>query len=202
MEIARVVEDVDAVQLTGKTESELIQLFSETRRTVARQIMLAAAIVRIFDENQWDVAQLPVGARDLAYLRRVAHGEMIPELIFNERFCESLRSRAARLPLPQQRMVAADRPLEVVVEDTAGVASRLIRPSELTPRQIQQVFAYDRLRTVAEQRSYLEERVRQPAPSGPGPVVVDHRRRCVYVTGERVEITVKQMADLLAQLTA
>lgn len=129
-----------------KTEAELVVLFRTSRQAVVEQIVVAAAIVRMFYERGWDVGVLEVSARDLNYLRRVAYNETLPELLLSERLPGALVSRAARLPLPQQRDIAQDKPIEVVT----GATCRLIRPSELTAAQVLQVFTYDRMRTVAE----------------------------------------------------
>lgn len=184
----------------GKTKAELIVLFRASRQAIVEQIMAAAAIVRVFDGHDWDVGQLGVSARDLHYLRRVAYNETLPELLMSDRFAGALASRVARLPLPQQRDVVQDKPVEVVT----GATCRLIRPSELTPAQVLQVFTYDRMRTAAEQRSYLEERAAQQPqhPTDPGPVVIDGGARCIYVTGCRVRLTARDLAEYLARLSA
>lgn len=186
--------------LAGADEETLANIFRESKKTIAQRVIVAAAVVRLYDEQGFSLERLPMSARDLNYLRRVGSGSMIPDLLFSEKMTDTLRTRVARLPVIEQKKFAADEPVEVVSVIGDTTETRMIRPSELTAQQVYQLFGYDRVRTLAEQRTWIDER-NQAAPVLAGPIVVDTKSKCIFVTGDRVKITAKEMAEMVSRFS-
>lgn len=104
-------------------------------------------------------------------------------------------NRLRRLPIHEQRR-AMDETLPLLVGDGDQLAVKL---SSLTPDQAEQIFAPDHIRTLEEQRAWIEDRrMRQRISAGPmaPQVIVDKKRKCIEVAGVRIG-----MADLAAYLS-
>lgn len=183
---------------------ELRQLDTDALREVFREaiamtvtgIVRAAASIRLLEERGEDLDEL--GNYNLfQMLRRVAYGSVLPEVVARFQGSSSVMRKIAALPIPDQRRLVEDRPLAVVVVDGEAFAHRLIPPSRMTPKQLQQVFAGDHIRDQAEQRTWLEERRTRTPRRGASGVVVDMKRRCLIVTGEKVVLTAKELNQYL-----
>lgn len=100
-----------------------------------------------------------------------------------------------KLPLSQQR-AALDTGIAVLVDEGDHL---LVQPSDLTPVQIQQVFAGDHIRSLSEQRAWVE--IHRPREAAPEPYQEPY-----VVRGGKVEIrrpvtlTRKEIARLLEQM--
>jgi len=176
------------------TEALRAQLAGSLART-AQEMLRMAAIVRTLEERGVDLRDLRVGMLD--YLRRVAYGQVLPEVVV--RFAEHplLIRRIAALALPDQRRLVEGQGVPVAVRREDGtIDHRLADPLFLSGPQINQVFARDRLRSIAEQTLVLEDPQRRPRQ----PV---HRGRC-RADRERggliVRRTLVPLADVLAAL--
>ena len=182
----------------GYSASELVKELTRLMASTIDNVYRMAAAVRKADELE---VALPEHMKQMHWLRRIAYGQMAPELYVKHQDRIQLVDRAARLAMPEQQQIASDEPVEVGVFDQAGeYTHRMIRPSAMTKEQVNQVFARDHIRDLAEQRSYAEKRAGKcTAPRNQG-VVVDAKRGRIIVSGENVPITRKELARYLATL--
>ena len=107
-------------------------------------------------------------------------------------------NRLRRLPIHEQRR-AIDESLPLLV----GTGDQLpVKLSSLTPDQAEQLFAGDHIRTLEEQRAWLEDRrTKQRAAAVPmaPEVVVNRKLRCIEVAG--VRLTASDLAHYLGKLS-
>jgi hypothetical protein len=193
----------EAAATAGLGETELLSMLKSELEVCTRSLIRTAVLVRRLEEAGSDLSAIR-SQSFLALLRRIAYGQLLPEIA--ERWLDSrdVLRRVASLPIPEQRKVAADQPMAVVVREGDQVTHRLLRPSTMDQRQAAQVFAGDHIRDEAEQRTWLERRQEtqerstgRPHDSG---VRLDVKGRCLRVTGHNVIITASQLSEYLTRL--
>lgn len=177
--------------------SELRKDFVRSLSVTVEQIIRMAALVRRLDELGDDLSDLEISL--LPKIRKVAYGQVIPELLVRLQGRPSLLNRAAGLPLPDQRRIAEGEPLRVM---EMGGDHRMIPPLKLTATEISQLFRADSIRDDAEQMSWLRERrATQQSRGDPAPEIYVDKKRGGLVVGERF-IAASDLAHYLSQLTA
>lgn len=150
-----------------------------------RGLMEAATIVRVMEEQGDDLSILGLSAGLLSWLRRVAGQQVLPDVLFE--FHGRLRERVAALPIIDQTKLLTNRTVELC---TPSGECLMVDVCSLETRQITQVFARGRIRSLPEQRVYLEDKrlktvqQEQPTPDGATRVhkrtgQVEIRRPCV-----------------------
>lgn len=154
--------------LTSLGTADLLRELAVQLRHTAESMMRLAWIVRILEERGEDLSGLRLPL--INHLRRIAHGQVLPELVVRFAAQPGLLNRVALLPMPdQQRLAAGDSVKLVVLRETADgrreTDHRLVDPSKLTQDQIWQVFGQDRIRSEAEQVLYLEDKTMRPTTS-------------------------------------
>lgn len=92
----------------------------------------------------------------LQYLRQVAVGLLLPEVLLEFRLDMQLFVIVANLSVPEQRRLLNDGTVEVYVDNNGGSDVRRERPSAMTPFHRKQVFAKGHIRSLAEQRDWIE----------------------------------------------
>lgn len=184
---------------TDDLRAELGRMLSVSADNLAR----LAAIVRTLEERGDDLADLKLGLVDL--LRRIAYGQVLPELVARYGVGSLLVKRAASLPLPDQRRIAAGEPVRVLVIEGGKIDHRTVPPEKLTRSELMQVIGDGHLRDDGEQRGYLIDQDRKPGRKrkavavDDGPAVrVDRRKRAIEVNG--VTLTRAELLDYLRQL--
>lgn len=192
-------------RLTTQTTAELAKTFAQFTVDLVDRVIGMAAIVYLYDQREADTKALSLNGRDLAYLRRIAYGQMLPELMVDEKLCLSAKRAASRLPIPDQRKIVEGKPFAVVTfNEGEWNTERQLRPGEWTPEQARQVISYEgQIRTLAQQRTYIEERQSREARPirDEGPVLISERERCIYVSGDRVKLTAKQLLEYAAKVS-
>ena len=174
MAIAEIAErGSDELALVQAMPTE--QLLEELRRGLeltVKQILRLSWIVRTLEERGQDLTGLrqKVGAL-LDYLRRVAHGQLLPEVVVRFAGSPMLVQAIAQLPTPDQQKLASGEKVTLVVPGTGdeGMTHRLLDPLQLSRDQVAQVFGKGRLRAEAEQIALLEDRRLKPAPARGSP---------------------------------
>lgn len=177
---------------TAQLRAELSRALERT----AAHLMRLALIVRVLEERGEDLSDLRLGL--LPYLRQIAYGRILPEVVV--RFAESpaLVRTIAALPPPDQRRLAAGEPVPLVVAREGGHDIRMADPLRMTAAQIHQVFRHGRICDESEQLLTLEGRGRKPARRSVGRILVDRRQKGLVVG--RVFLTVVQVVEALALL--
>lgn len=174
--------------------------FADSLRVTAERIIRMAAIIRIKESRGDDLTALARRFTWFGYLRRVAYGQVLPDVLVKLQGHPLLLARAATLALPDQRQLIEQETVGVASIEDGKIAVRAVAPSEMTRSEIVQVFARDHIRKPEEQASYLRSvapKVRRRTPKTG--VVLDAKRGGIYVNGEFVSRA--DLAKYLADLT-
>ena len=173
--------------------AELTQCFEITVNHVIKLAALVRRLECLGVEIELQVAILP-------YIRRIAYGQIIPELFVAMQGDASLLARTSSLPIPDQKKIASGEPLKVMEH---GGDHRMVVPLQLTNREIKQVFGKGRLRSDAEQIGWLrdqeESRRLKSVSVDVQDIILDKKRLGINVRGRFVSAT--DMAHYLAELT-
>lgn len=193
----------EAMVLLDFTTEELRAELARSLEITAVQMVRLAAIVGELERRGEDLSGLRVGL--LGYLRRIAAGQVLPELVVRYQGRPAVLRIAANLPLGDQRRLIASDTLDLVVPGPGekGWDVRQIKPEWLRGPQLRQLIGPESLRTQAEQIVLLEglKGGHRPAAKGRAP----RFGRCVpdaLKGGLRVGKTFLPAADLVAALAA
>lgn len=183
--------------------ADLLRELTVQLRHTAEAMMRLAWIVRILEDRGEDLSGLRLPL--INHLRRIAYGQVLPELVVRFAAQPALLTRVSMLPMPDQQRLASGESVRLVVfreaPDGRRVTDhRLVDPSKLTQDQIWQVFGQDRIRSESEQVLYLEERSMRPATTPPprGKVRPDRQRGGLIVN--RTYIPKGEIVEALASL--
>lgn len=154
-EIVKTTNDLAAMP-TEALKERLTSLLART----ADDLREMASIVGELESRGEDLSALRLGIVD--HLRRIAAGQLLPEVVVRFSGFPALLRIAIHLPLPDQRKLADGEPLDVAVWRDGSVDWRRVDPLGMTRDQLQLVFAGDRIRTQSEQISVLESQARKP----------------------------------------
>jgi hypothetical protein len=194
-------------KLTPLSNKQLLAMLIESVAAITRHTLRAAVCVRVLEARGEDLSDLADLRLLLPMLRKVAYGQLIPELL--ARVGAGHRIKVfAQLPIPDQTRLAAGEMVEVVVPGTHGERwdVRMMAVESMSWTLTQQVFAADgHIRTVPEQIALREstEADRRPAPPTPPPVIHDPKRGAFKVGKNWVSRgqVVKALADNKPALT-
>jgi hypothetical protein len=140
-------------------EAELVRAMGLTVTSLVR----TAWIIRLMEERGRDLSHLKIGMLD--YLRRIAYGQVAPELVVHYSESPALLRILASLPLPDQQRLASGEPVKLVVRRPEGKFDvRMVEPLKMARDQLALVFGRGKIRDEAEQILMLEDR--QPRPTG------------------------------------
>lgn len=124
----------------------------------------------------------------LHHLRKIACGQLLPEIVVLFGHNSTLITRIGNLPLTDQRRIADGEPIPLALPTPQGDKThRMIDTHTLAsakPEVVNQVFARDHIRTIAEQAVHLDqkrEEARKPIPERIGKGVIDVERGGVKV---------------------
>lgn len=177
------------------------ELASSLHHTVAHFVRLAW-IVRLLEERGEDLSDLRSGLLD--YLRRIAYGQVLPEIVVRFASSPAMLRRIAALPLPDQRRIAAGETVPLVVWGESGRPDvRQVDPAYLAADQMRRVFGPNGLRSESEQIVLLEAAGRvQPRPRQVrvSSITADCRRNVIRVG--RTELQPAAIVQALAALAA
>jgi hypothetical protein len=160
---------------------------------VARDYVMALdANTNVRDE----LVAMGVSRELLRRMERLGRGGIEPRLVFST---SGAASKVMALPLSEQQEIL-DCGVEVMSAD--GLDHRLIPLEELTPEQVRQVFGDGGVRTLAQQRTWMEnerEARRTVEPIDQVDVVYKIRGKRVIFT-RACEMTARQLAMILAEV--
>jgi hypothetical protein len=161
----------------------------------------AARIFKRLEDLGEDVDKLRVSTA--RFLRLVANGQMLPEVLVRFAGSSVLMGHIARLPLPDQQRVCQGEPVPLVVFSAGGEVTTLqVMPENLTRAQLRQVFALGVIADLAQQRAYLEDRRTRKTLAGRLEAVeggtLDRARRTAFL--RRGHYTVEQLRGIVREL--
>lgn len=135
---------------------ELHQQLAQALSSTAQNLIRMAAIVRELEDRGEDLSQLRLGMT--RYLRKIAYGQVSPQVVVRFGEYPLLVDRVAALPTPDQERLCSGEPVRLMLLTEHGTDHRMLDPLALNRHQIAQIFDRDRLRTDAEQIAWLEGR--------------------------------------------
>lgn len=151
----------------SETSEALRDRLKRALTRTASDLVEMALIVRELEGRGEDLSSLRLGLVD--HLRRIAAGQLLPDLVVRFSGFPALLQIASSLALPDQERLAGDKPLPLAVWREGRIEWREVDPLSLTWAQLRQVFAGTRFRSQAEQVSRLEDaatkRVARPRPA-------------------------------------
>jgi hypothetical protein len=157
-------------------------------------IVKIGAIIRRLDELGFDIESLRLP--NLSYFRKVAHGQMVPELFVSLIGAPIVLRKVANLPLFDQQRISDGKPVKVILP---GGDHMMIRVEDMTREQAQQVFASDYIRSDSQQAAWLVEKSQVVGSrKADAPVMLDRRRHGIVV-GETF-ISASDLAKYLGDL--
>lgn len=147
------VDEIEAeVVVVNSAVTERREKYDAGMRMAEGGLRQAATAFLEMEKAGDDVSFIRSGLRQM--LRAIAGGRMLPE-VYN--FGGGLRQRLMSMPIAIQEMVVKGDPLPLVVlKDGEGIETLRVPALRLLPKQLQQVFGDDHVRTEGEQRVWLE----------------------------------------------
>jgi hypothetical protein len=170
-------------QLASLSTDELRSRLAQALALTAESLLEMACIIRTLEDRGEDLHELKLGI--LPLLRKIAHGQVLPELVAKYSSNAVLLRYATTLPIPDQQRIASGEPLRVLILNPDGTTdARRVEPHKLSTRDMPQVFAADHIRDEGEQVSYIRSRKPTTAAKDDSGVVVDTRRQGLHIGGK------------------
>ena len=149
-------------ELAGLSTDQLKVELARVLRITAESLVRLALVVKTLEDRGEDLSDIRVGL--LPYLRLIAAGQLLPEVVVRFAGAPALIRVIGALPVQDQRRLAAGEPIPLYLRRGDGtVEHRLADPLAMTRDQVQQAFARDHIRDQAEQILVLESRLTRPA---------------------------------------
>lgn len=189
----------DHAHLLAKLDTaELKEELAKSMRITGEHLLRMAAIVRILEDRGEDLRDIRYGI--VGYLRRIACGQVLPEVVAKFQGAPMLLSRISHLPLPDQHRIVKCDSISVSAGVVDGeIQHRSVPLLAMSRDEIYQVFASDRVRDEAEQEAYLHGRGQSKRKQNQDGVVLDKKRGGIIVDGKF--ISVSDLAGYIARLS-
>ena len=131
----------------------------------------------------------------LSQLEKIGRNHLLPQLLLAE---YPAARKLERLPMSEQSRLMIE-PVEVMLLKDGDPDTLLVPIRHLTGAQVRQVFASNHVRTLAEQRQWIES---QRPVSEPVKVAVPYMltRRGSVIFNQACELTAKEMLRIVAQI--
>jgi hypothetical protein len=180
------------------TSAKLAEMKQAITAGVQAWIKAGELLVEILDEGFnlqtiADEVQVPVDA--LAQLEKIGRGQLCPQLLLAD---YPAARRMERLPMSEQERLM-NGPVEVLVMRDGHADTLQVNVQHLTSQQVKQVFATNHVRSLAEQRQWVESQ--RPASE---PVKVDVpyvlTRKSTVIFHQGCEMSAKELLRIAAQL--
>jgi hypothetical protein len=185
-----------------------LQLKSELAKALslsALALLRLATIVRILEERGEDLSDLKIGL--LGHLRKIAYGQLLPEIVVRFVSTPSMMKKIAELPIPDQAHLAEGGKVKLVIKGPHGWTNRMADPLLMPYELFRQVFGPRGIRDEAEQILVLEAKSNEkPTPEPtviPNRVKADRKKGGIRIGNTFVtaaEVT-RAMADLYESKT-
>jgi hypothetical protein len=182
----------------SKMDSKLAALRKAVTEGILAYLKAGELLVEILDEgyNLQDIAEkseMPVDV--LAQLERIGRKQLCPQLLLAE---YPAARRLERLPFSEQERLM-NGPVEVLILRDGTTDTLQVNVQHLTPQQVRQVFAASHVRSLAEQRQWIES---QRPPAEPVKVDVPYvlTRKNTIIFNQACEMTAKELLRIASQL--
>lgn len=137
-------------ELSALSNDELVDAFRSKLMLTAEHLFETATIMRELEEVRGiDMQQEAAGWTFV--LRKIAYGQMLPELVVYFGARAALLRRVSAFAIPDQRKLIESDGLEFA----EGSDCRIVDPRTAEQRQIDQLFAADHIRQLHEQRQWI-----------------------------------------------
>lgn len=189
-------------RLKEMAETELRSYLAQRLRFTADNLMEMALVIREFDQRGIDLSDLRVSL--LVYLRRIAYGQTLPEVVALLAGRRDLLQRVAFLPLPEQQRCIDENGLTVVTGEVANgqFDSRRRQILDLEPWEVRQIFGPDGLRNELQQAAWLKGQVvraaQQQQPRLERPTYVIEKN--ALVINRPTRLTKRDLSKILAAM--
>ena len=131
----------------------------------------------------------------VAQLEKIGRRQLSPHLLLAE---YPAARKLERLPMSEQERLMIE-PVEVLVMRSGNPDTLLVNVQHMTPSQTRQVFASNHLRSLAEQRQWLESQVKESdTVKIETPYVLTRKGTVIFHQGS--EMTAKELLRIAAQL--
>lgn len=160
-------------------------------------VELAAAVL-VAEEKGVDIDQIP--AQMLTILRRIAYGQVDPDLVSRYEFSRSAYklSTLTALPLPDQRRCASGDKFEVAVA-SGDVASMTV--DDMTRDQFFNVFREGRILSPTEQKAEMGSKLLTTQISNAKPAYTVDAKNGNLIINRAVVLTKRDLEKLLSDLS-
>lgn len=149
-----VTTPIRELTLADQTTDALREQLSSLLARTADDLREMAAIVGELERRGEDLSGLKLGI--IEHLRRIATGQLLPEIVVRFSGFPQLLRIAVHLPLGDQRRLIEHGVVSLACWRDGKIEFRRVDPLALSGPQVRQAFASDRIRSDAEQVSYLE----------------------------------------------
>lgn len=184
--------------LLNHSAEECFQIGKQKLAGAATEFFQAAIALRLAEEKGKDINELR--GPTLTMLRRIAYGQLLPEL-YSRFLAARCLHYVAKLSIPEQQSLVNGEKVKLLVRQDGQTTSLDVLADELTVPQAAQVFASDHIRNEAEQARWLVERQAMLRPSREiAGVEIDRRGKRILVSGNQISLSRKALARLLAEL--
>jgi hypothetical protein len=182
------------------SEPELRSFLAQRLRFTADNLMEMGMVIREFDQRGIDLSDLRLSL--LVYLRRIAYGQTLPEVVALLAGRRDLLQRVAVLPLPEQQRCLDEKGLLVVTGELAGgdFDTRQRQLLDLEPWEVHQVFGPNGIRNEFQQAAWLKGRsvraAQQPAIERPTYVI----EKNALIVNRPTRLTKRDLSRILAAM--
>lgn len=183
------------------TQEQFIERIKTTLGDIANAFISLAGLIAQYEEKGFDMDLLRREIPISYFLRLVSTGQLCANAFRRLMTKPNLLRKVARLPLPDQEKIAGGEALEVAEIIEGNFEIRKLAVEQLTPKQISQVFETESIRTIAQQRTWIEEK-RQSSfkgtlvSSNPNYAIHGSKGIDIMVEGKRVLLTWEKYDEL------
>lgn len=189
--------ELEIRSLAALNTAQLREQLAASLQLTAAHIVRLAAIVRLLEDRGEDLSDIRISI--LGWVRRVAHGQLLPEIMVRFQGSPLLLNRIANLPLPDQRRITDGEPLKIACMEDGTVGHRLVDPLRMSMGEISLVFAKDHIRDETEQLAWMRSRAVKPGRRRER-VELDYSRGGIVVSGKSVFLSIAELRQHLEQL--
>lgn len=186
-------------ELEALSIEQLKARLADSLRVTVGGLRDAALCVRELERRGEDLAHLKLSL--MKYLRLVAYGQTIPEVVVRFAGQPALLNTIVSLPLPDQERLAGGEPVVLVTTGPDGrLTNRMVDPRELKGKQVGQVFGRGFIRPESEQILLIDHEKKEASravPKSIGDLHIDKERGGVVIGRKFVPL-----ADLVAAVKA
>ncbi|MEI8194742.1 MAG: hypothetical protein WCI73_02415 [Phycisphaerae bacterium] len=186
-------------RLKEMSETELRSYLAQRLQFTADNLLEMALVIREFDQRGIDLSDLRLAL--LVYLRRIAYGQTLPQVVALLAGRRDLLQRVAFLPLPEQERCMGEKGLTVVTGELAQgeYDTRQRQLLDLESWEVRQLFGPDGIRNEFQQAVWLKgQAVRAALPKLERPTYVIEKN--TLIVNRPTRLTKRDLHKILAAM--